>query len=206
MHRFLTVCAGLALTLMAISANRGEAADPFPGLGPAGDIASIEFEAGGEAVLRGRNARRQVVVTAHHASGQLHDVTPSVVYSVDNPQILSVDAEGLVTPLADGSATITARSANGKTATLQLTTERCTEQLPINFTNEVVPLFTKLGCNTGGCHGKSDGQNGFKLSLLGFYPSEDYEFLVVEDRGRRIFPADPEYSLLLLKPSNRLPH
>lgn len=206
MYRLLIPCVGLALILQAHVARDGRAADPFPGLGPAGEIASIEFEPGGESVLRGRNARRQLVVTAHHVSGQLHDVTTNVTYTVDNPQVLAVDAEGLVTPLADGSATITARSANGTTATLQLTTERCAEQLPINFSNEIVPLFTKLGCNTGGCHGKSDGQNGFKLSLLGFYPSEDYEFLVVEDRGRRVFPADPEFSLLLLKPSNRLPH
>jgi len=44
------------------------------------------------------------------------------------------------------------------------------------------------------------------LSLLGFYPEDDYEYLVIEDRGRRVFPADPEFSLLLLKPSNQLPH
>ncbi|TWW09276.1 hypothetical protein E3A20_15960 [Planctomyces bekefii] len=76
----------------------------------------------------------------------------------------------------------------------------------MNFENEVVPIFTKLGCNAGGCHGKADGQNGFRLSLLGFYPDEDYEFLVHEDRGRRIFPADPGFSLLLQKPANILPH
>ncbi|MFN9233309.1 MAG: DUF1549 domain-containing protein, partial [Planctomyces sp.] len=76
----------------------------------------------------------------------------------------------------------------------------------MNFENEIVPIFTKLGCNAGGCHGKADGQNGFRLSLLGFYPDEDYEFLVHEDRGRRIFPADPGFSLLLQKPANILPH
>ncbi len=69
-----------------------------------------------------------------------------------------------------------------------------------------MPIFTKLGCNAGGCHGKSGGQNGFKLSLLGFYPHDDYEWLVKENRGRRIFPASPEYSLLLTKPLNKLPH
>src|SRR5207244_4954813 len=76
----------------------------------------------------------------------------------------------------------------------------------ISFTNEVVPIFTKLGCNSGTCHGKATGQNGFKLSLLGFEPGEDYEALVQEARGRRLFPASPENSLLLLKATATLPH
>ena len=64
--------------------------------------------------------------------------------------------------------------------------------MPVNFANQVVPIFTKFGCNAGGCHGKAGGQNGFKLSLLGFEPDEDYEYLVKEARGRRLFPAAPE--------------
>ena len=77
---------------------------------------------------------------------------------------------------------------------------------PINFTNDIVPIFTKAGCNSGGCHGKSGGQNGFKLSLLGFEPVEDYEHIVKEARGRRVFPAAPENSLLLLKATGASPH
>ena len=69
-----------------------------------------------------------------------------------------------------------------------------------------MPIFTKLGCNSGGCHGKASGQNGFKLSLLGFYPDDDYEFLVKEGRGRRLFPASPDQSLLLTKPIGKSPH
>ena len=89
---------------------------------------------------------------------------------------------------------------------MSLKVDRVGKPLAINFADEIVPIFTKLGCNAGGCHGKSSGQNGFKLSLLGFYPDDDYEYLVKENRGRRIFPAAPQYSLILLKPSNRLPH
>ena len=80
------------------------------------------------------------------------------------------------------------------------------DEKPINFTNQIVPIFTKAGCNSGGCHGKSGGQNGFKLSLLGFEPAEDYEHIVRESRGRRVFPAAPENSLLLLKATNASPH
>ena len=63
--------------------------------------------------------------------------------------------------------------------------------LPINFANQVVPIFTKLGCNSGGCHGKISGQNGFRLSLLGFEPELDYDDLVKEGRGRRAVPRRP---------------
>src|SRR3954470_16612551 len=77
---------------------------------------------------------------------------------------------------------------------------------PLNFANDIVPIFTKAGCNAGGCHGKASGQNGFKLSLLGFEPAEDYEHIVREARGRRVFPAAPEQSLLLTKSINSTPH
>ena len=48
----------------------------------------------------------------------------------------------------------------------------------------MIPIFTKLSCNGGGCHGKSGGQNGFRLSLLGFEPEIDYASLTREERGR----------------------
>ncbi len=178
----------------------------FPGLGPKGDLVRIEFESSGATSLVGQNARKQLLVTGVYSSGQKHDFTHDVTYAVDAGNVLRVEKDGLVIPLADGSATITATEPSGKTATIALMASRCAEELPVDFENEIVPIFTKLGCNAGGCHGKADGQNGFKLSLLGFYPEEDYEYLVHEDRGRRIFPADPDYSLLLQKPANVLPH
>ena len=50
----------------------------------------------------------------------------------------------------------------------------------IHFENQIAPIFTRFGCNAGGCHGKAGGQNGFALSLLGFEPQEDYEYIVKE--------------------------
>lgn len=76
----------------------------------------------------------------------------------------------------------------------------------VAFATDVVPILTKLGCNSGGCHGKSTGQNGFKLSLLGFVPSYDHESMVKEARGRRVFAGDPDSSLLLQKAIGRVPH
>ncbi len=76
----------------------------------------------------------------------------------------------------------------------------------VSFVNEVVPILTKQGCNGGACHGKAVGQNGFKLSLFGFEPDEDYEHLVLEQRGRRVVPSAPEESLLLTKGAAVVPH
>ncbi|MGC6445600.1 MAG: DUF1549 and DUF1553 domain-containing protein [Rubripirellula sp.] len=81
------------------------------------------------------------------------------------------------------------------------------DQRIVNFTNDVMPVLTKAGCNAGVCHAKAGGgQNGFELSLLGFEPREDYEHLVKEGRGRRLFPAAPEQSLLLRKAAGVVPH
>jgi hypothetical protein len=77
----------------------------------------------------------------------------------------------------------------------------------VSFTNDVMPVLTKAGCNIGVCHAKAGGgQNGFQLSLLGFEPLEDYEHLVKEARGRRLFLPAPDRSLVLLKASGQLPH
>jgi hypothetical protein len=178
----------------------------FPGLGERGQLVALEFEPAGGTMLRGKNARMQLIVTGVYTSGQRHDLTHDVRYTVSDPAVLEVQEGGFVIPLRDGEALVTATEPGGKTVARSLQAESCGQQLPVSFANEVVPIFTRLGCNAGGCHGKADGQNGFKLSLLGFYPEDDYEFLVHESRGRRVFPGDPDFSLLLLKPANILPH
>ncbi len=67
----------------------------------------------------------------------------------------------------------------------------------VSFVNDVMPILTKAGCNSGVCHAKAGGgQNGFQLSLLGFEPAEDYGHLTREGRGRRIFPAAPTTTIV----------
>lgn len=76
----------------------------------------------------------------------------------------------------------------------------------VSFELDVMPILTARGCNQGACHGKARGQNGFQLSLLGFDPDFDYAALTQQARGRRIFPAAPERSLLLQKGTAALAH
>src|SRR5262245_66253960 len=76
----------------------------------------------------------------------------------------------------------------------------------LSFTNDILPVLSKLGCNSGSCHGKAIGQNGFRLSLFGFDPAFDYQSLVHESRGRRVSPAAPDDSLILLKAAGGMAH
>lgn len=76
----------------------------------------------------------------------------------------------------------------------------------VTFERNIVPLLTKAGCNTGACHGKARGQNGFALSLLAYDNDFDYHAITQEGRGRRIFPAQPAQSLFLKKASGEVPH
>jgi hypothetical protein len=168
----------------------------------------IHFSSATDATLdlRGADAKQQILVTAQLNNGTLSDYTRQVAFETSPEGIVHVSKGGLVTPLANGTATMKASASGELNATLSVVVEHAKTAQPINFANQVVPIFTKAGCNGGGCHGKSSGQNGFRLSLLGFEPDEDYEHLVKEARGRRLFPASPERSLLLLKGAAVLPH
>ena len=76
----------------------------------------------------------------------------------------------------------------------------------VTFERDIEPILTRAGCNAGACHGKASGQNGFKLSLLGFDPAFDHTAIVREAGGRRVLRAIPEQSLLLQKAAAEVPH
>jgi hypothetical protein len=196
--------AALALSLLALIGT-----SVFADETPAPEIVSLKIEPDlgtGGLTLRGRDARVQLFVTGETAATRQLDVTSKTTLSSEPAGIVAIDATGLMTPVADGVTTVKATDAAGKSATCTVTVKDFATQVPINFKNQVVPVFTKLGCNGGGCHGKASGQNSFKLSLLGFYPEDDYEFLVMESRGRRLFPTAPAKSLLLQKGAGQTPH
>ncbi|MGK0157231.1 MAG: hypothetical protein ACI9SE_004207 [Neolewinella sp.] len=77
---------------------------------------------------------------------------------------------------------------------------------PVDFVNDLIPVLTRSGCNAGGCHGAAIGRGGFRLSLLGGNPRKDFESIVTELGGRRVNLAQPEESLVYLKPTASLKH
>jgi len=76
----------------------------------------------------------------------------------------------------------------------------------VDFDNDVMPVFTKAGCNTGACHGAAVGRGGFKLSLYGGDPAADFASIVHELEGRRVNLAQADESLILLKPTEAINH
>jgi hypothetical protein len=76
----------------------------------------------------------------------------------------------------------------------------------VDFRNDLIPMFTKHGCNAGACHGAAIGRGGFKLSLYGGDPQSDFEAIVRQLEGRRINLSDPEESLIFLKPAEYVEH
>lgn len=155
--------------------------------------------------LKGGDDAAQLIVTATLADGKLQDLSGDAKFVVADNKTVRVTAGGRVIPVANGATEITA-SYGDKVVKVPVAASHVDENLPINFGNQIVPIFTKLGCNSGGCHGKASGQNGFKISLLGFEPETDYIALVKEARGRRLQPASPEHSLLLEKAVGTVAH
>jgi hypothetical protein len=76
----------------------------------------------------------------------------------------------------------------------------------VDFKNDLIPMFTKLGCNAGKCHGSAIGRGDFKLSLYGGLPEADYDEIVRRLGGRRVNLTDPESSLIFMKPAEFVEH
>ena len=154
-------------------------------------------------VLDAGNRRQQIQVTAR-AGDRLIDVTGQCEIRSSDPRVASVEGTTLLGG-ADGKATLIARMGPVETS-VPIAAKNLSGSVPIHFANDVSPILTKLGCTSGGCHGKASGQGGFKLSIFGFDPDFDYQAIVKQSRGRRLFFAAPEKSLLIEKATARVPH
>ena len=76
----------------------------------------------------------------------------------------------------------------------------------VYFVDHVMPLLSKLGCNQTKCHGSRKGQSGFKLSIFGADPEDDFAALTKLAEGRRINKVEPSKSLFLLKATASIAH
>lgn len=154
--------------------------------------------------LTTKSDRQSVVVQAVYADGLTRDVTGDASLNLANKALAKVD-KGLLTPLADGKTDLQIKYA-GKEFTLPVLVEQANVERPISFNLDVMPVFMKAGCNSGGCHGSARGKDGFALSLFGYDPDGDYHRLTREMIGRRVNLAIPEESLLIEKAIGTVPH
>lgn len=155
--------------------------------------------------LSGPDVSQRLLVTGIMADGRAIDLSRRATFETAQPAIARIDTTGIVTPVNDGETQALARVGQ-MTAHATVVVDEAHQRRSISFQNEIVPILSKAGCNSGGCHGKASGQNGFKLSVFGFDPQFDYDALLKESRGRRVSLASPEQSLILRKPTSQAPH
>lgn len=147
---------------------------------------------------------RQTLVTQWAIAAGFNGQATDATYTSSDEKIIIVK-QGQVVPLANGTATITAKSGN-YSATAEVTVKQMDVPFQWSFRNHVESVLSKSGCNTGACHGARAGQKGFRLTLFGFDLDADHSYLTRHALGRRIVPEDPGRSLLLMKPTGAVPH
>ncbi|MGE0609496.1 MAG: DUF1549 domain-containing protein, partial [Pirellulales bacterium] len=156
-------------------------------------------------LLESPESSQQVLVGEALPDGRSLDRTRDVTYSTTDPNIASVNALGRVEPRGEGRAELLI-TREGIEVRIPIEVRGLASPQPISFEHQIIPILTKASCNAGGCHGKAEGQNGFKLSVFGFDAPADYQALLMEGRGRRVFLPAPEHSLLLRKGTAEVPH
>jgi len=155
--------------------------------------------------LTGQDPIHGVVVSLVDDQGKVTDVTHRVSFEMDRTDSVTVDDQGVMTARSDGLANLTVR-LDGLSAIVPVRVVNFEGKQNPSFKQDVLPILTRSGCNTGGCHGKLAGQNGFRLSLRGYAPEWDHDWITQEVSGRRIDLGFPEESLILTKPSGGIPH
>ena len=158
----------------------------------------------GDFTLTGPAARQALVVEAVRDGQPVGEVTDGVAITSSDPKVLKVEG-GVAVSVGNGRATITAR-AGGREAVVNVTVRDVEKPFTPSFRNHVQPILAAAGCSSGACHGAAAGKNGFKLSLRGYDDEGDWRAITRHALGRRINPADPARSLLLLKPTGAVPH
>jgi len=124
-------------------------------------------------------------------------------WQVKAGEAVKLNSGGFIEAIKPGEATLELMQENRQRFTQTI---RVPEPEPLDFTQDIMPILTRHGCNSGGCHGRLDGQNGFKLSLFGYAPDADFTAIVKDAAGRRVNLMQPEGSLFLQKASGQVTH
>lgn len=201
----LLLLAGSGALLYSNLPVKAQATPPMEREARASQVATGKLEVFPKQIdLTTREDEQGVVVRIRQADGVTVDLTRKATLTVADPSIASV-AHGVLRPKADGTTTLIVQHDNQR-VTLPVTVKDATLGRSVSFRLDILPVFAKAGCNSGGCHGSARGQDGFNLSLFGFDPVGDHQRITTEQPGRRINLADTERSLLLTKSIGTVPH
>ncbi len=155
--------------------------------------------------IMGPRYNQRLLVEGTFADGHQEELTPKATLAISNPKVATIDNDNFALPQGDGQATITA-TLLGHRANATVTVKDFAVATVWSFRNDVLPVMTKMGCNSGPCHGAAAGKNGFKLTLRGYDPEVDYLTLTHQALARRTEMMEPARSLILLKPTLTIPH
>jgi hypothetical protein len=192
----------LAVAVTAAPAFGMERAPAAAGKPVARRVLALKLQPAALTLENGRDARR-VLVFGRTAAGQWIDLSDEARLRPASGAV-RVESDGTLLPVRKGTAKV-AVLAGGQQAELSVTV-RSVANPPVSFVRDVMPVLSRTGCNAGTCHGSAKGKNGFKLSLRGYDPEFDYRALIDDLSGRRFNRSDPDRSLMLLKPSQGVPH
>lgn len=150
--------------------------------------------------------RQSLTVLATLVDGTQRDVTDVTEFSVagEGEPLAQIEGNEL-RPTRDGQGELIARFS-GRETRARILVSRMANQRGLYFAADILPVLTRFGCNSGGCHGSARGQEGFHLSLFGYDPEADYHALTRQMIGRRLNTSSPEESLLLTKSVGAAPH
>jgi hypothetical protein len=159
----------------------------------------------GDITLTGPQASQRLLVVSEADGKVVGDVTAEAKFASSNPAVATVDETGVVRAAGDGEAVVTA-TRGGEQVAAKVKVTKAKEAFVPSFRNHVIPVLTKVGCNSGACHGALAGKGGFKLSLRGYAPNDDHFVITRQAQGRRVDKLEPARSLFLLKPTRAVPH
>jgi len=111
--------------------------------------------------------RQSLIVQAIYDNGITLDVTAKAHFKFTGkakPARLE-STNATLYPLMDGATELSVEFG-GRKVVVPVKVEKANVQPAISFKRDVMPVFTKAGCNAGACHGSSRGKDGFRLSLL----------------------------------------
>src|SRR6185437_1007163 len=156
---------------------------------PKSALAKIDILPASIALVGPRYSQR-LVVEGTFADGHQEDLTAQAQITSSDGNIASVDKDDFVQPRAGGHTTIAA-TVEGQRANASVDVKDYSKIQPLSFRNDVLPVMTKMGCNSGPCHGAAAGKNGFKLTLRGYDPEMDYFTLTHQALARRTEQMEP---------------
>ncbi len=158
--------------------------------------------------LTGKYAQTQLVVTAL-VDGQIEassdDATMQASYTSSNEEVVTVNAQGLLLAVANGTADVQVTVGDWMFS-VSVVVEGVEQHPAIDFDFAIRPILSKAGCNMGACHASQHGKGGFILSVFGFDPRVDYKGIVKDELERRVDFIEPTNSLFLMKPTMKTPH